>query len=207
MFSIVPSRVLHMADFFGRFPDSRRGLIASARALQAAWGLTGLLLLQACATDQGPPASAARGPTTAPEEFRASDFTWSQAPGKGRIQGQLTFRADGKPYGCVGTGVVLTPETPWTRRRMAILYASPRRAALPAAEVRGRTPPGRSADYSAFVKRAACDASGRFVFSGLPDGAWFVITVAKPVPPAAGADIAIMRRVEIRGGKSIETVL
>jgi len=41
------------------------------------------------------------------------------------------------------------------------------------------------------------------VFSGLANGAWFVITVAKPVAPGKGPDIAIMRRVEIRGGKPV----
>ena len=94
--------------------------------------------------------------------------------------------------------VVLTPETPWVRRRMEILYLSSDKAALPAAEVRGRTPPERSQDYSAFARRTPCDPSGNFVFTGLPDGAWYVITVAKPKAPDTGADVAIMRRVETR---------
>jgi len=66
----------------------------------------------------------------------------------------------------------------------------------------GRTPPERSQDYSAFVRRVTCDAQNHFAFSGLPDGAWFVITVAKPVTPgAAGRDVAIMRRVVLKGGQ------
>lgn len=197
-------RATQMTDFVDATLGSHSQPVGVARLAGAA---AGLLLLQACATDQPPKPTVSKGPAVVTEEFRTSDFTWSQAPGKGRIEGQLTFRGGGKPYGCAGTGVVLTPETPWTRRRMTILYASPRRAALPATEVRGRTPPGRSADYSAFVKRAACDASGRFAFSGLPDGAWYAITVAKPSPPGAGADMAIMRRVEIRGGKTVELSL
>ncbi len=170
-------------------------------------GLAGLLLLQACATDQGPsggrPVAGAR-PT---EAFQTSDFAWSQGAGKGSIAGQLTYAAKGMPYSCASTGVVLTPETPWTRRRMQILYNSSSRAALPATEVRGRTPPERSGDYSAFVKRAACNSAGQFSYSGLPDGAWYAITVAKPVAPGGGQDIAIMRRVEIRGGKAIRLEL
>lgn len=190
------------------FVDTTQGLqFQPVGVARAACAVAGLLLLQACATDQPPKPTVSKSAPVATEEFRTSDFTWSQAPGKGRIEGRLTFQSGGKPYGCVGTGVVLTPETPWTRRRMSILYASPKRAALPATEVRGRTPPGRSADYSAFVKRAACDASGRFAFNGLPDGAWYAITVAKPSSPGVGADMAIMRRVEIRGGKTVELSL
>ena len=36
-------------------------------------------------------------------------------------------------------------------------------------------------NYSAFVKRTVCDQNSRFSFSGLANGAWYVITVAKPV--------------------------
>lgn len=166
-------------------------------------GIGAAMLLSACATTSPPPApgvtSAAR-PANA--EFRTSDFAWSTAAGAGRIEGQLRYKAGGQTYSCADAGVVLTPETPWTRRRMEILYKSPSSAALPAADVRGRTPPGRSSDYSAFVKRATCDASGRFSFTGLPDGNWFVITVAKPVAPGAGQEMAIMRRVTTGGARA-----
>jgi hypothetical protein len=86
---------------------------------------------------------------------------------------------------------------------MMILYRSADGATLPAAEVRARTPPERSQDYSQFARRATCDAANHFVFAGLPDGAWFLITVAKPANPAAGQEVAIMRRVTIRKGETI----
>jgi len=166
------------------------------------------LLLSACASPGGPtpsgpaasaPSAAAGGGTAA---FRAADFAWSQAPGKGGIDGQLTYGQSGQAFTCANAPVILTPETPWVRARMMVLYNSDRAAALPAAEVRGRTPPERSQDYSAFVRRVTCDAQNHFAFSGLPDGAWFVITVAKPVTPgAASRDVAIMRRVVLKGGQ------
>lgn len=167
--------------------------------------LAALLLVAACAPTLGPPPPPPR-PREAPPSsavFRPGDFSWSAVPGKGRVEGRLTYRAGPARYSCAGAGVVLTPETLWSRRRMTILYLSPERAALPAADVRARTPSAPSGDYSAFVKRTVCDANSQFTFSGLPNGAWFVITVAKPVAPARGPDIAIMRRVEIRGGKPV----
>lgn len=167
-----------------------------------------LLSLAACAPTMGPPPPpppGSSGPATA-GVFRAEDFSWSAVPGNGRIEGRLAYRAGQTRYSCSGAGVVLTPETPWTRRRMSILYKSPERSALPAEEVRARTPSAPSGDYSAFVKRAVCDANNAFSFSGLANGSWFVITVAKPVS-GSGPDIAVMRRVEVRGGRAVRVEL
>lgn len=175
-----------------------------------AGALSGLLFLGACATSTGPGPSTP-APSAAPAAsaaFRAADFAWSQAPGKGGIDGQLTYGQSGQAFTCAGAAVVLTPETPWVKRRMEILYNSNQAAALPAAEVRGRTPPERSQDYSAFVRRATCDGSSHFTFTGLPDGAWFVITVAKPTTPGVtGRDIAVMRRVVLRNGQTAKVKL
>lgn len=165
-----------------------------------------VLLISACASPGGPtPSAPAAAPPAAgagTAAFRPADFAWSQAPGKGGIDGQLTYSQSGQAFTCANAPVILTPETPWVRARMMVLYNSDKTAALPAAEVRGRTPPERSQDYSAFVRRATCDAQNHFSFSGLPDGPWFVITVAKPTTPgAAGRDMAIMRRVVLKGGQ------
>ena len=93
------------------------------------------------------------------------------------------------------------------RRRMMILYNSADYSALPADEVRGRTPPERSQDYSAFVRRAKCDAANHFIFTDLPDGPWFVITIAHPAVPGAARDMAIMRRVVVKNGQSLKVRL
>ena len=99
-------------------------------------------------------------------------------------------------------GVVLTPDTPWVQSRMMILYKSTESAALPADEVRRRTPPERSQDYSAFVKRAKCGPAGDFSFQGLPRGTWYVITVVRPVG-GTGGTMALMKRVTVRGGRAV----
>src|SRR5258705_9209195 len=138
------------------------------------------LMLSACATTQGPAPKGVAAPSQAAgaAAFRTSDFAWSTTAGRGQIDGQLTYKPKGVPYGCAAAGVILTPETPWVRSRMIVLYGSPEGAALPVEDVRRRTPPERSQDYSNFVKRATCDATGRFSFTGLPDATWFAITVA-----------------------------
>jgi hypothetical protein len=164
--------------------------------------------LSACATSGpslGPPPPG-RGQPPSAELFRPQDFGWSVQPGKGRIDGHLSFRNGPTYYTCSGAGVILTPETLWTRRRMTILYNSPNASALPVAEVRARTPSAPNGDYSAFVRRTTCDAANSFAFTGLPNGAWFAILVAKPIGGGA-PDMAIMRRVEVKGGRAVRVEL
>ncbi len=82
---------------------------------------------------------------------------------------------------------------------MEILYGSSTSATVPLAIVRARTPATSSGDYASYVRKTVCDADDRFSFQGLPDGAWFVITLARPLD-GAGEAVAVMRRVETRGG-------
>jgi len=160
------------------------------------------LTLAACAPTLGPPPPGAPPPSSA---FRSEDFAWSSENGRGSIVGRLTYREGKRRYSCAGTTVILTPETGWTRRRMEILYLSSQSAALPADEVRARTPSAPSGDYSAFIRKATCDAAGRFSFAGLPSGAWYVIAAAKPV--GGGTTMAIMRRVTTRSDQATPVAL
>ena len=166
-------------------------------------------LLAGCATDQGPasrPVAGAAAPA-ANAAYRSSDFAWSTVAGKAQINGQVAYKAGNVAFSCAASGVVLTPDTPWVQSRMMILYKSTESAALPADEVRRRTPPERSQDYSAFVKRAKCGPAGDFSFQGLPRGTWYVITVVRPVSGAASPEIAMMRRVTVRDGQSVNVRL
>ena len=162
--------------------------------------------LGACAElypPEGP--SPAPAPETAgpPSAFRASDFAWSTAPGSAVVRGLVDYSQGGRRFVCTGQ-VVLTPDAPYSRRRILQLYGSTERAALGVDEVRSRQANRPSDDYSAYVRKAACDAGGRFSFSGLPTGDWFVIVVAQP--PGGGPAMALMRRVETRPG-AVRTVV
>lgn len=171
----------------------------SAVRLSLLCGLT--LTLAACETTGGPPPPPMREAPPSPQAFRPGDFSWSAVPGRNRIEGRLIYARGPQRFTCAGSAVILTPETPWTRRRMTILYKSANSAALPVEEVRARTPTAPDGDYSAFVRRTNCDGQDRFSFTGLPDGAWYAILVAKPVG-GQGGGVAIMRRVEARNGRT-----
>ena len=163
-------------------------------------------LVAACASPSlGPPP-----PTPVsirPAEFSAADFGWSQRAGANVVAGELVYRQGILRYTCASSTVVLTPETPWSRRRMAALYGSTERAALPSDEVRARTPSAPAGDAGPYVKRTTCDDADQFAFAGLADGAWFAITIARPVNNPKGASMALMRRVVVRGGKRVPLAL
>ena len=182
------------------------------RALRTSLPLAGVLaipmaaLLSACAPTLGPPppsAAASPAPTfSGPANFSAADFAWSQRSGANIIAGKVAYKQGTVRYTCAGSAVVLTPETAWSSRRMAALYGATDRAALPSDEVRARTPRAPPGDAGPFVKRTSCDDADQFAFGGLPDGAWYAITVVKPVGVTA-PNIALMKRVVVRGGRTV----
>ena len=161
------------------------------------------LALASCAQGPegfGPPPPTAYEPTpSGPVAFDSRDFAWSTTPGTGSISGTFAYRQGGARYSCQGGDVLLTPETAWSRRRMIILYGSAIAIAAPVSIVRARTPSAGPGDYARFVRRTTCDEANRFSFHDLPDGAWFVITLGKPMD-RAGEPMAVMRRVETHGG-------
>jgi hypothetical protein len=185
-FAALPYKLAPMADLVR--------LIAPAALTAAA--------LAACAPTLGPapPGRMSAPPPAADATFRAGDFAWSQAPGRNTLSGTFVHAGPVR-YSCVGQTVVLTPETPWAHRRMQVLYQSDQHAALPAADVRSRVAQAPPGDSDPYVKRVACDAADHFSFAGLPDGAWYVVTLAKPVAGQSGPNLALMRRVVTRGGK------
>jgi hypothetical protein len=164
------------------------------------------MALAACAPTLGPPPPGAAPPPASSSTFRAEDFAWSTENGRGQIAGRLAYHAGKDRYTCARGTIILTPETPWTRRRMEVLYLSAESAALPADEVRARTPSAPAGDYSAFVRKATCDAANHFSFAGLPDGSWYVIAAARPIV-GNGPTMAVMRRVTTHGGKVTNVAL
>jgi hypothetical protein len=173
--------------------DRVRFPAAAAAALAA--------VVTACAPVYGP-APPGRVTSLPPDNgvFRASDFAWSMTPGHNALAGTLGHPGPGR-YTCAGATVVLTPETSWARRRMTVLYKSDQRASLPADDVRSRQSQAPPGDSNPYLKRALCDAQDHFNFANLPDGAWYAVTIAKPIPAGSGPNLAVMRRVTTRGGR------
>jgi hypothetical protein len=135
-------------------------------------------------------------PAPAPRVFRADDFAWSTAAGRASIDGRIDYRRNGRVFTCTGS-IGLTPDTPYTRARFRTLYGSTDRAATPEAIVRARTVADPNADYRSYVRSTTCE-NGRFSFSGLPDGGWFIIA---PVSADGEERVVLMRHVDTRSGR------
>ena len=166
----------------------------------AAAGLASTALIAALAAC-APTTYSPRTPIPAAAVFNENEFAWSQRGGQAAIEGRVTYVQDGKAYGCVGSAG-LTPDTPYTRQRFAALYGSTDRAAVPVDVVRARNVPDPNADYRGYVRSEPCEG-GRFRFTGLPDGGWFVI-----VPVSAGDErLVLMWAVQTRGGRVINLVM
>ena len=165
----------------------------------AAAGLT----LAACETM--PPAPPPPPPQAAPSAyvFRSQDFAWSAIPGTAGLAARVSYRQGPTTFAC--TNAVLIPETAFSTRRMMTLYGSATASAMTEAEVRSRTTPAPNG-FGDFVRSAGCDAQSRFSFGKLPDGAWFVITVARPTAGTA-APMALMKRVVTKTGQTVSVEL
>lgn len=154
----------------------------------------------ACAPVDGPGGYAP--PPIMSSGFNPGDFAWSTHPGDGGIDGRVTYSREGQVYACTGS-VALTPDTPYTRARFRTLYGATDQAALPEAVVRARTVSDPNADYRSFVRSTTC-SNGRFSYSGLPDGGWFLIV---PVNAGGGDRIVLMRHVDTRAGRRTPVTL
>jgi len=181
---------------------TRRSAPLLGAPLLGALGLAALA--SACAPTLGPPppSPSPPPPVSGSAQFSAADFAWSQRQGANIIAGKVAHRQGAVRYTCASSAVVLTPETAWSTRRMAALYGSTDRAALPADEVRRRTPSAPAGDAGPFVKRTTCDDADQFAFGNLPDGAWYAITIVRPAA-GSGGTVALMRRVAVRGGRTV----
>ncbi len=162
--------------------------------------------LAACQTGEmgptaPPPPSRAYPPPPSASRLRESDFAWSRGAGYGGILGWMGYGGGAANYTC--GDVVLLPETPWTEARMQRLYGSMMQAVLPVDQVRARSPSdatdeAESNTSAKYARHAQCNAADKFSFAGLPDGAWYLITVA--TPRTGGPKIALMKRVVTYGG-------
>jgi hypothetical protein len=145
-------------------------------------------------------------PSQAASPFDAAAFQWSTQPGVAAIRGAVGYRGAAGAYSCKGAVVALTPDTPFSRRRIMRLYGSADRAAVPVSVVRSRQSSAPSDAFSKFVRTTRCDAGGNFGFDRLPAGGWFVIVAVKPAS-GEGENVALLRRVQTGRTPQVRSVV
>ncbi|PHY20906.1 hypothetical protein [Caulobacter sp. BP25] len=134
-------------------------------------------------------------------EFDPATVAWSKTQGVSRIEGQAFLKTrGGSVKTCAGNEVHLVPDSPYGRYRMQLLYGNleggfvgPNLTLAQRAAV--------EPEFQKYVRTAVCDAEGRFSFSRLPEGRYYIIaTVAWEAATGWGG------RLEVQGGGVMKSV-
>jgi hypothetical protein len=171
-------------------------------------GLISILMLAGCAEMPGggppppppppPPLAAAPSGIVITTPFRAEDFAWSAQAGTAHIRG---VSEPGRS--CAGNAVALTPDTAYSRERIARLYGSSEYAVIPTPVVRAKRIANDNPAMRGYVRSARCDSAGNFAFDNIPAGSFFVIAeVGDPQGPRV-----VMRRVTAVAGRVLQVPL
>lgn len=145
------------------------------------------------------------------ERFDAEAARAQLRPGTGSVDGSALIRqSGGGVVTCAGVRVSLFPDNAYARERMSIIFGSTDSGFYRLANVgKNSQPAGSDPDYMAIIREAVCDPQGKFSFSNLAPGSYFITTsVVWQIPgrvfPEGGH---LMRRVELSDGESTSVVL
>ncbi len=147
------------------------------------------------------------GPDIASVPFSPEEASFVNKSGKNSVSGEaFRKRNDGVVVTCAGEEVSLIPVTQYSTQRIAYIYGNTNRGKTASALVSA----GKAdVQYLAMAKNTVCDSSGKFTFTGIADGDYFVTTAVLWNPtggiiPEGGFHMA---RVSVRGGQKVNLVL
>lgn len=142
--------------------------------------------------------------------FSPADAAWAADGGKNSVIGNAMLRTvGGDVKTCAGLPAQLVPQTPYGTERIARIYGSTIKGFIPIRYARPMSP--AKAGYSQIIRETVCDSEGRFKFTNLADGAYFLnALVVWGVPTryfTRQEGGRMMLRVEVKGGEIKEVVL
>lgn len=124
-----------------------------------------------------------------------SEYQPYARPGSASIVGTLSDRSiAGNAMTCADMDVELVPATTYTRETIPIIRAG----RLPS----GRGSPGDKTLLRSTIKKATCDTSGRFEFTGLAAGSW-LIAVEMRLSSGESMAGAMLREVAVAAGEAV----
>lgn len=144
--------------------------------------------------------------------FDPAEVAWAAARGSNAVRGSAVLRpAGGEPRTCAGATVALLPDSAYTRDRVQRLYGAIEGGSNDLAPGATRQIEAVDAGFGRAVRTTTCDVHGRFGFSGLPDGTWYVTTSvgwrSRGNDPSSQAGAALMQRVVLGGGAVVQVRL
>jgi hypothetical protein len=142
--------------------------------------------------------------------FNAADVAWSAARGTATVEGRAAIAAGGVSHTCAGSEAQLVPAGSYATEMMRMVFGNDARGYVTLASS-PRYPASIAPDFSRTIRRVGCDAEGRFRFSDVPAGRWYVFsnviwpsTGGEGTAPQGGA---LMQRVEVAEGASANVLL
>jgi hypothetical protein len=127
-------------------------------------------------------------------------------PGRNTVRGTATARLPGgEVKTCAGKPVTLVPVTAYSSERMFALYGSDDKGTLRLGQ--GAAPPpvitNDDPQYLADHPQTVCTDSGAFVFKGIADGQFFIVTgFAWQAADGKPQGVGLMQRVSVSGGQT-----
>jgi len=138
--------------------------------------------------------------------FDASQAYAFLEPGTNTISGSALIRQNGGGVvTCAGLEVQLVPSTAYATERVQAIYGNSNRGYRPIVSPVTFTPD--YPEYQQATRRTLCDAQGRFEFSRVKDGTFYVVTIivwqAGNMPQGG----VVMAAAHVSGGEAEQVVL
>jgi hypothetical protein len=147
-------------------------------------------------------------PFTPKQTFSAEEVAWAKQPGTNTIEGSALLRQQGGGVvTCGGSEVDLIPASKYASERLTYLYGGPDGGYTSALSMMYyKEPPPPNPEYQRTWRKTICDAQGKFKFTNLPDGGWYVLSEVRwTVNTPQGGYIA--KFVQVKDGETKEVVL
>lgn len=144
------------------------------------------------------------GCVAAPEiksTFDASESAFIHKQGAGSITAQAFLRRnDGVVVYAAGSEARLIPKTRYSQERIDALYRGTKyNAYVPSPP----SPPG----FEAAMRTTKADGEGRFTFTGVADGDYYIVTSVKWFAGDVAQGGALMEPVSVKGGNAVNVIM
>jgi hypothetical protein len=152
----------------------------------------------------------AAGPVALQSRFDPGEVAWFAARGTNAIAGSAILRSfNGKVKTCAALPVTLMPVSAYARERMRYLYESENDGFNPLVGGKPADFGGDDPGYRTTAKTTRCDARGRFSFSELPDGDYYLVATVTWRDRAFGMESggSLMQRVHVSTGETKDVLL
>lgn len=140
--------------------------------------------------------------------FNADEIAWSNAEGQNKLEGSALLRQQGGGVvTCAGTEVHLSAYSAYSAERIRYVYGRDTGgyADWGSFAFRARLPVDEA--YLSSARVTVCDAQGKFKFSNLPDGEYYVTTQVSWSVGYSPQGGYLAQRVSLAGGETKEVVL